>query len=186
MQRPANYRVRTTVLDDADIPRVLHRMAHEIVERNRGTEGLALIGIRTRGEFLARRLHAIISELASTDVPVGVLDVSFYRDDTRAKLHQPVVKSTDIPFDLNDRKVILVDDVLFTGRSVRAGMDEIMDFGRPAQIQLAVLVDRGHRELPIQPDYTGSSLVTSPNEHVEVRMTECDGEDRVLLLEKTD
>lgn len=173
----------TVVMDSEDMQRVLHRMAHEIIEKNRGTEKLALIGIRTRGEFLARRIRELVLQISGKQLPLGVMDVSFYRDDTRAKLRQPVVQSTEIGFDLANMNIVLIDDVLFTGRSVRAALDEIMDFGRPARIQLAVLVDRGHRELPIHADFIGASITTQPGETIRVRMTEKDGtKDEVLLV----
>lgn len=173
------------IMTAGDVQRVLVRIAHEIIEKNHGTMNLALIGIRTRGEYLAKRLQAIIRDIDHVELPIGFLDVSFYRDDTRARLRQPVVQSTTIPFDLTDKNIVLVDDVLFTGRSVRAALDEIMDFGRPSRIQLAVLVDRGHRELPIHPDYVGSVISTKPGETVRVRLTEKDGDkDDVILLQR--
>jgi pyrimidine operon attenuation protein/uracil phosphoribosyltransferase len=176
-------KIKSKIFDEAGMNRVIVRMVHEITEKNKGVDRMALIGMRTRGEFLARRIGDKIKELEGTELPIGILDVSFYRDDTRAKLKQPVVQSTDIPFDLNEKKIILIDDVLYTGRSVRAALDEIMDFGRPDKVELAVLIDRGHRELPIQPNYVGKSVTTFMNEEIRVRMKEQDEVDEVLLVE---
>lgn len=144
-----------------------------------------LIGIRTRGEYLAQRLAKLVDEERSVQLPLGYLDVSFYRDDTRARLKQPVVQQTSIPFDIAEKDIILVDDVLFTGRSVRAALDEIMDFGRPARVELAVLIDRGCRELPIQPDYTGRVVATLYHQKVHVHFQEYDGTDEVVLIDPT-
>ncbi len=177
-------KIKTRLLDEADFGRVVTRMAHEMIEKNKGTGHLALIGVRTRGEFLARRLAEKIKAIEGSTLPLGILDVSFYRDDTRAKLKQPQVQSTHIPFDITDKKIILVDDVLYTGRSVRAALDEIMDFGRPAKVELAVLIDRGHRELPIQPDYVGKTVSTAFDEEVKVKMKEQDGLDEVIIVIK--
>jgi len=171
------------VMDADRMDRTLMRIAHEILERNRGLEELALIGIRTRGVPLARRLARIISDIAGHDVPTGALDVTLYRDDLRrhAVGEQPVVRSTDIPFSIDDRRILLVDDVLYTGRTIRAAFDALIEFGRPRAIQLVVLVDRGHRELPIKADYVGKNLPTSPSESVQVRLTEVDGRDAVEI-----
>ena len=177
-------KIKTRLLDEADVGRVVTRMAHEMIEKNKGTGQLALIGVRTRGEYLARRIAEKIKSIEGSLLPLGILDVSFYRDDTRAKLKQPQVQSTHIPFDITDKKIILVDDVLYTGRSVRAALDEIMDFGRPAKVELAVLIDRGHRELPIQPDYVGKVVTTAFDEEVKVKMKEQDGMDEVIVVIK--
>jgi pyrimidine operon attenuation protein/uracil phosphoribosyltransferase len=176
------------VVMDADrMGRTLTRMAHEIVERNRGVESLALVGVRTRGVPIAARLAARLREISGHEVPVGALDITLYRDDLmlNAVGPQPVVRSTDIPFSIDDRIIVLVDDVLYTGRTVRAALDELIDFGRPRAIQLAVIVDRGHRELPIKADYVGKNLPTSRAESVAVRLLETDGCDEVII-EKTD
>jgi pyrimidine operon attenuation protein/uracil phosphoribosyltransferase len=170
-----------TVLDREDIRRTLTRIAHEVVERNSG-QPLALVGIHTRGAVLARRLRALIEDVAEP-VPLGEVDISFYRDDVGARRpgDQPVVHSSHIDFPLEERTVVLVDDVLYTGRTARAGIEALFDYGRPARVQLAVLVDRGHRELPIRPDYVGKNLPTSRDERVYVRLTEQDGVDEVEI-----
>src|SRR3990170_1650846 len=164
-----------------DVRRALIRISHEIVEKHGGTEGLVLVGIQRRGVPLAERLAAAIAEHERTHLPVGALDITFYRDDLSLIAQHPVVKGTAIPFDLNDRTVVLVDDVLFTGRTIRAAMDALVDFGRPRAIRLAVLVDRGHRELPIRADHVGKNVPTSREETVRVRVAEIDGEDGVDL-----
>jgi pyrimidine operon attenuation protein / uracil phosphoribosyltransferase len=175
------------VVMDADrMGRTLTRIAHEIVERNRGVAGLALVGVRTRGVPIARRLARLLQEIAGQEVPVGALDITLYRDDL---MHnpvgpQPVVRSTDIPFSIDGRVIVLADDVLYTGRTVRAALDELIDFGRPKAIQLMVVVDRGHRELPIKADYVGKNLPTSRAESVAVHLEETDGCDEVVI-EKT-
>ncbi len=172
------------VVMDADrIGRTLTRIAHEIVERNRGLEQLALVGVRTRGVPMARRLAQRLREIAGLDVPTGALDITLYRDDLmhHAVGPQPIVRSTEIPFSIDNRVIVLVDDVLYTGRTVRAALDELIDFGRPQAIQLVVLVDRGHRELPIKADYVGKNLPTSRNESVAVRLVETDGCDEVVI-----
>jgi pyrimidine operon attenuation protein/uracil phosphoribosyltransferase len=169
---------------DADrISRTLTRIAHEIVERNRGVDDLALVGVRTRGVHIARRLARTLREIAHEDIPTGALDITLYRDDLmrHAVGPQPLVRKTEIPFSIDDRKILLVDDVLYTGRTVRAALDALIDFGRPRAIQLIVLVDRGHRELPIKADYVGKNLPTSPEESVSVRLQESDGHDEVVL-----
>ena len=174
------------VVMDADrIDRTLARIAHEIVERNRGVDELALVGIRTRGVTLARRLAQRLLDITKEDVPTGTLDITLYRDDLmRSPVGpQPVIRRTEIPFSIDDRKILLVDDVLYTGRTVRAALDALIDFGRPKVIQLVVLVDRGHRELPIKADYVGKNLPTSLKESVQVRLHETDGADEVLVEE---
>ncbi|MFZ5433190.1 MAG: bifunctional pyr operon transcriptional regulator/uracil phosphoribosyltransferase PyrR [Calditrichota bacterium] len=178
-----DYQVKAVLVDSAGFNRTITRLAHEIIERNRGTEALGFVGMQTRGVFLAQRLAAKVQEIEGSTLPVGVLDTTMYRDDYRTALKQPQVQITQIPFDLYDMNVVLVDDVLYTGRTVRAALDALMDFGRPRRIQLAVLVDRGHRELPIKPDFVGKNVPTSMNEEVRVRMTEIDQEDAVLLVE---
>ena len=172
------------VVMDADrVSRSVTRMAHEIVERNRGVENLALVGIRTRGVPLARRLKAIIAGINQHDVPTGALDITLYRDDLmrHAVGDQPVVRSTEIPFSIDDKRILLVDDVLYTGRTIRAALDALIEFGRPRSIQLVVLVDRGHRELPIKADYVGKNLPTSLSQSVHVHLMEIDGRDEVEI-----
>src|ERR671931_467739 len=163
--------------------RALTRIAHEILERNRGTHELALVGIRTRGVPLARRIAHSLREINGDEVPTGALDITLYRDDLMRQPvgPQPVVRRTEVPFSIDDRRILLVDDVLYTGRTIRAALDALIDFGRPRAIQLIVLVDRGHRELPIKADYVGKNLPTSPEESVQVRLQESDGTDEVVL-----
>ena len=174
-------RERAPLLDADAIRRMLVRMAHEIVERHKGTDHLALVGIRTRGAILAKRLAEQIQAIERQPLPVGALDITLYRDDLSRIAHNPIVHATEIPFDITDLRVILVDDVLFTGRTVRAALDALTDFGRPSMIQLAVLIDRGHRELPVRADYVGKNLPTSRQERVEVRLQESDGSDAVVI-----
>ncbi len=169
-------------MDTQEINRALTRVAHEISERSRGVDNVALVGIRTGGVHLAKRLARKLQEIEGVPVPVGELDITLYRDDLSARKEQPVLRKTEIPFDITDRKVILVDDVLFTGRTIRAAMDGLMDLGRPGEIQLAVLVDRGHRQLPIKATYVGKNLPTSLEETVEVYLEEMGEEDRVVIL----
>jgi pyrimidine operon attenuation protein / uracil phosphoribosyltransferase len=173
------------VVDTQRMERSLARMAHEIVERNRGVDELAFVGIRTRGVPLAQRLARSIRDITQVDVPVGSLDITLYRDDLMRHTvgPQPLVRLTDIPFSIDDRKILLVDDVLFTGRTIRAALDALIDFGRPRAIQLIVMVDRGHRELPIKADYVGKNLPTSLTQSVRVRLQEIDGRDEVVLEE---
>ena len=175
---------KSAVVMDADrISRTLTRIAHEIVERNKGVEDLALVGVRTRGVHIARRLARTLREITKNDIPTGALDITLYRDDLMrfAVGPQPVVRRTEIPFSIDDKKILLVDDVLYTGRTTRAALDALIDYGRPKGIQLIVLVDRGHRELPIKADYVGKNLPTSPEESVQVRLLEVDGQDEVVL-----
>jgi pyrimidine operon attenuation protein / uracil phosphoribosyltransferase len=174
------------VLERDDLRRTLRRIAHEIAEKNPASQGLAIVGIHTRGAVIARRLHALIGELTEAEVPIGDLDISFYRDDVgtgSAPGSQPVVHASHIDFDLTGRTVVLVDDVLFTGRTVRAAIDALFDYGRPRRVQLAVLCDRGHRELPIRPDYVGKNLPTAREERVNVSLEETDEVDRVTISE---
>ncbi len=171
-----------TILDEKKISRALTRIAHEILERNSGAESIVIIGILTRGAFLAKRIAKIIKDLEGIDVPVGLMDISLYRDDVHSKLDQPIVQRTEILFPIVDRNVILVDDVLFTGRTVRAALDQIVDFGRPRTIQLAVLVDRGHRELPIKADYVGVNIPTAKTDRVVLEVKEKEGQDRVYVV----
>jgi pyrimidine operon attenuation protein / uracil phosphoribosyltransferase len=185
MAPPAPFRERQELMDADRLSRTLSRMAHEILERHPDLRGTVLVGVRTRGVPLARRLAARMKEASGFEPPVGALDITLYRDDLTTVGPQPVLKGTDIPTSIDGRTVVLVDDVLFTGRTVRAALDELIDFGRPARIELAVLVDRGHRELPIHADYAGRTLTTTREETVQVRLKEEDGDDRVLLLERT-
>ena len=176
-------KVKAKILSDKDLNRVIIRLAHQIIEKNKGAENICIIGMRTRGEFIAKRIAHEINRIENINLSVGVLDATLYRDDYRKKLRTPKVQLTDIPFNIDGKNIILVDDVLYTGRSVRAALDEIMDFGRPASIKLVVLIDRGHRELPIQADLIGESVITSFGEEVRVRLAEVDSVDEVLLIE---
>ncbi len=169
------------IMTEPEMRRALARIAHEIIERNQGVEDVVLVGLQTRGVPLAHRLAEKLAELEGAEVPLGELDITFYRDDLAVRPLQPVVKRTEMPVDVNDKRIILVDDVLYTGRTIRAAMDEVMDFGRPRCIQLAVLVDRGHRELPIRADYVGKNVPTSSDEEVKVRLVEVDGQDEVVI-----
>jgi pyrimidine operon attenuation protein/uracil phosphoribosyltransferase len=185
----SNGRVAAKVLLDASaVERTLSRIAHELIERNADPGELALVGIHTRGVPLARRLQTLVAERSGTTVALGAVDITFHRDDVLvrggvAPLHpQPVVHGTDLSFPLEGKTVVLVDDVLFTGRTIRAAIDALLEYGRPARVQLAVLVDRGHRELPIRPDYVGKNIPTSLSEHVRVELGETDGDDRVVLI----
>jgi len=175
---------KAKILDKDTVSRSLLRIAHEILEKNKGTQDLCLIGIRNRGAFIARRLAECIEKIDQVKIPVGILDITLYRDDLTLIAAGPVVHKTEIGFDISDKNVVLVDDVLYTGRTVRAALDAIIDFGRPKSIQLAVLVDRGHRELPIRADYAGKNIPTAKNETVEVRLVESDGVDEVVIVEK--
>src|SRR5881409_1383127 len=169
------------LMDDAEVKRAVTRIAHEIVERNKGAGRVVLVGIAARGDDLARRLAAEVLRIEGVEVPVGSLDITFYRDDIGLRAEAPEVHETHIGFDISGRAVVLVDDVLFTGRTIRAALDALVDFGRPRSIQLAVLVDRGHRELPIRADYVGQNLPTARDEHVYVRLIEPDGVDEVVI-----
>jgi len=170
-----------SIIDSVGVERMLVRIAHEIVEKHRSIDRLALVGIWSRGAPLASRLAENIHKITGTEVPVGRLDITFYRDDVYGRQSQPVVKSTDINFDINDRDIVIIDDVLFTGRTVRAAMDALIDYGRPKRIMLAVIVDRGHRELPIRADFVGKNLPTMRNEEVKVNIKEVDGADEVVV-----
>lgn len=170
-----------TIMDEKKIGRALKRIAHEILEHNLGAESLVFIGILTRGADLARRLADIIRDLEGAEIPVGLMDIGLYRDDVHSKLDQPVVQRTEILFEVVDRNVILIDDVLFSGRTIRAALDQIIDFGRPRTIQLAVMVDRGHRELPIKPDYVGVNIPTAKEDRIHVHLKDRDDDDRVYV-----
>jgi len=169
------------LLDKKDIDRSITRMSHEIIEKNRGIGSICLVGIQRGGVHIARRLARKLLEIEGTDIPVGILDIALYRDDITVRKEQPVIRRTEVPCEINNRRVVLVDDVLFTGRSIRAAMDAVMDLGRPAAIQLAVLVDRGHRELPIKADFVGKNIPTSREETVNVQLEEDMLEDRVII-----
>ncbi len=173
---------KSIIMNAADIRRTLARISHEIIERNKSTEHLVLVGMRTRGVPLANRLAANIEGFEGVSIPVGALDISLYRDDLSSLGLQPIVKSTDIPINIDNKAVVLVDDVLYTGRSTRAAMDALIDLGRPHSIQLAVLVDRGHRELPIRADYVGKNMPSSRHEEIQVRLKESDGIDEVAII----
>src|SRR6266542_6754921 len=180
----SGFAERGHLLDQGEIRRALTRIAHEILERNKGAGRLALVGIAARGDDLARRLAAEIKRIEGVDVPVGALDITFYRDDIGMRAAAPEVHETRIAFDITDTTVVLVDDVLFTGRTIRSAFAALVDFGRPQAIQLAVLVDRGHRELPIRADYVGKNVPTRKDEEVQVRLAETDGEDAVVVGER--
>jgi len=173
------------LLDNVAISRALSRISHEILEKNKGTNDLVLIGIKTRGIYLARRLAEKIKEIDGIDIPIGELDITLYRDDLSEKNLQPLVQGSSIPFVINHKKIILVDDVLYTGRTVRAALDALIDIGRPQLIQLAVLIDRGHRELPIRPDYVGKNVPTAKEELISVQLAEVDNKEQVVIQQKT-
>ncbi len=175
---------KAKVLDQETITRGLVRIAHEIVEKNKGVQDVCLVGIRNRGVYLAARLAEIIKKIEGKPINVGILDITLYRDDLTLIASQPVVRKTEIDFDMEGKNIILVDDVLYSGRTIRAAMDALIDLGRPKSIQLAVLIDRGHRELPIRPDYVGKNIPTSKNETVEVHLSEVEGVDEVVIVEK--
>ncbi|MCL6565831.1 MAG: bifunctional pyr operon transcriptional regulator/uracil phosphoribosyltransferase PyrR [Acidobacteriia bacterium] len=177
---------KSQLMSAAEIDRTIHRLAHEIVEKSGGAANIALIGIRRRGVPLAQRLAQAIKSFEGTDVPVGTLDITLYRDDLSLVAPQPVVQASEIPFDVNGKDLILVDDVLYTGRTVRAAMNGLFDLGRPKRIRLCVLIDRGHRELPIEATFVGRYVQTSENEIIEVRLNEVDQQERVMLVERVD
>ncbi|MBI5810011.1 MAG: bifunctional pyr operon transcriptional regulator/uracil phosphoribosyltransferase PyrR [Deltaproteobacteria bacterium] len=174
------------VMDENGMDRAIARVAHEILERNRGTDNLVLLGIPTRGHILAQRLKQKIAEIEGVSLPVGAVDATLYRDDLGIKKDQPPLKKMDIPIPIDGMKVVMVDDVLFTGRTIRAAMNALMDFGRPLNIQLAVLIDRGHRELPIKADYVGKNIPTSLKEGVKVHLIETDGTNEVVVMDASD
>src|SRR6056297_314464 len=178
------FKEKSKLADARALERTLNRLAHEILEKSSSTEDIAIIGIRTRGEFLAKRIAKKIQEIEGVEIPVGVLDIVMYRDDFRVKHKLPAVEVTDIPFGIDNKTLILVDDVIYTGRTIRAALDALVDFGRAAKIQLAVLVDRGHREMPIKPDYIGKNFPTADDEEIRVKVTEVDDEDAVLLVQR--
>ena len=180
----ASFELKANIMDRSAMERALRRIAHEIIENNRGVEGLTLVGIQRRGVTLARMLRDLIEEVEGVRLPMGVLDITFYRDDLSMLTEHPVVNTTDLPFQVQGAKVIMVDDVLFSGRTARAAMDAICDMGRPSLIQLAVMVDRGHRELPIRADYVGKNLPTSKSEMVGVNVPEIDDALSIVLYEK--
>lgn len=175
--------IKAKIIDHSTFLKTVSRISHEILERNKDISSLVILGMKTRGEFLGKRIQLKIEEIENVKIPFGVLDVTLYRDDFRTRLKQPQVSVSDITFDINDKNVILVDDVLYTGRTVRSALNAIMDLGRPSTIQFCVLVDRGHRELPIKADYIGKNIPTSINEEVKVKMSETDGEDAVYLID---
>ena len=179
-----NLELKAEIMDERSVQRALRRIAHEIIENNRGVEGLTLVGIQRRGVSLARMLRDLIEEVEGVRLPMGVLDITFYRDDLSMLTEHPVVNTTDLPFQVQNARIVMVDDVLYTGRTARAAMDAICDMGRPALIQLAVMVDRGHSELPIRADYVGKNLPTSKSELVGVNVPEFDGALSVVLYEK--
>lgn len=175
--------MKTKVLDADGLRRTVNRLSHEVVEKNRGVQDVVLVGIRTRGEFLAHRVAKKIAEIENMNVQVGVLDITLYRDDLRGRLDQPELKSSEILFDIRGKVIVLIDDVLFTGRTIRSALNALMDLGRPSEIQLLVLVDRGHRELPIKADFVGKNVPTAREQEVQVAMMETDEEDAVYLIE---
>ncbi|RKZ18270.1 bifunctional pyr operon transcriptional regulator/uracil phosphoribosyltransferase PyrR [bacterium] len=177
------FRNKATILDQREMERAIVRVAHEILERNHGTDNLVLVGIQRRGVTIARRVAEAMSRIEDAEIPFGTLDITFYRDDLSTLGPAPSVGKTDLPFDINGKTIVLVDDVLYTGRTVRAAMNELMDYGRAHSIQLAVLVDRGHRELPIRADFVGKNLPTSSREVVKVMVQEFDGQEQVILAE---
>ena len=175
---------RKVIIDAEGFRRTVNRLAHEVVEKNTGAEGIVVVGIRTRGDYLAHRVAEKIEEIEGKKVLVGCLDITLYRDDLRGRLDQPQLKSTDILFDIGGKVLVLVDDVLFTGRTIRSALNALMDLGRPSTIQLLVLIDRGHRELPIKADFVGKNVPTSKKQEIKVLMNEVDGEDAVYVTEQ--
>ena len=178
------FKQKANILTKEEISRAITRISHEILERNKGAQNLAIVGIRTRGYVIAQRIASSIAHIDGAKLQVGALDITLYRDDLSVVSEQPVMHKTEIDFDIESKNIVLVDDVLYTGRTIRCALDELIDFGRPKSIQLAVLVDRGHRELPIRADYVGKNLPTSQRELVEVKLEEIDGEDGVWIEEK--
>lgn len=172
------------IMDKEQVRRAVTRIAHEIIEANKGTNNLCLIGIRTRGVALAERINVAIAQIEREPLPMGILDITLYRDDLTRIDTNPVVRSTEIEFDIHDKKIVLIDDVLFTGRTIRSALNAINDYGRPAQIQLGVLIDRGHRELPIKADYVGKNIPTATDEDVQVLMTETDKDEDQVIVQK--
>lgn len=172
----------TQIMDSSSVGRSITRIFHEIIEKNDGAENITIIGIITRGEPLAKRLKKLIDQSSNSDIPIGLVDITFHRDDFRERLVGPQIKNTEIPFSIDDKTVILVDDVLYTGRTIRAAIEVLLSFGRPSKIQLAVLVDRGHREMPIRADFVGKNIPTHDGEHVKVLLKEIDGQDTVQLI----
>jgi len=183
---PLQLRDKHKLMDEMDIKRALTRIAHEIIEKNKGTENVALVGIQRRGAPIAERIAARIAEIEGVQLPVGILDITLYRDDLTLLSSQPLVHRTEVNFNINQKNIVLVDDVLYTGRTVRAALDALIDLGRPKSIQLAVLIDRGHRELPIKADYIGKNVPTSRQESVSVMIQEVDGRDEVVIQEVVD
>jgi pyrimidine operon attenuation protein / uracil phosphoribosyltransferase len=175
--------LNTLAFSDKDISRAITRITHEILEKNKGADNLALIGIRTRGVTLAKRIQKKINDIEKVEIDLGILDITLYRDDLDAGKRNPIIEKTSIPFALEDKQVVLIDDVLFTGRTIRAAIDALIDFGRPASVQLGVLIDRGHRELPIRADYIGKNIPTLKTNRVQVLLQEDDGKDEVCILE---
>ena len=176
-------RIKSKIMDERDFARTVARLVYEILEKNKGLENMVIVGMRTRGVYIAERIVQKLQEVESKKVPLGILDVTLYRDDFRTALKQPQVQITDIPFTIDNKNIVIVDDVLYTGRTVRAAMDALMDFGRPASIQLAILIDRGHRELPIKADFIGKNIPTSQGEEIRVHVKEIDGVDAVYLVD---
>jgi pyrimidine operon attenuation protein/uracil phosphoribosyltransferase len=174
--------IKAKLVDEEGLQRTITRLAHEILERNKGSKNVVLVGMRTRGEFIARRIKQKIKEIDGSEPNLGILDITLYRDDFRTRLKQPEISVTDITFDINEKNVILIDDVLYTGRTVRSALDAVMDLGRPNTIQLCVLIDRGHRELPIKADFVGKNTPTSINEEIQVHLKEHDNEDAIYLV----
>ena len=182
--RPSNLREKSQLMSASEIERTIVRLAHEIVEKNNGADNLGLVGIMRRGVPLAQRLAKILGRIEKTDVPVGTLDITLYRDDLSTVGHRPEVRKSDMEFDIQDKNIILVDDVLYTGRTTRAALDALFDHGRPRRIQLLVLIDRGHRELPIEAGFVGRKIHTTDREIIEVKLQETDGAEKVLMVER--
>jgi pyrimidine operon attenuation protein/uracil phosphoribosyltransferase len=179
-----NFKAKATILTQEELKRTLYRLAHQILETNPNLNEVVLVGIQTRGVYLAKRIQDILKEIGGVDIPLGILDITLYRDDLTTIEVNPVLKATQIDFDLTDKVVMLIDDVLFTGRTIRAALNAMMDFGRPTKVELLVLIDRGHRELPIRADYVGKNIPTAKDETVQVSLEELDGKDEVVVGEK--